>query len=118
MRNQTTEAKILNEAEILCQRVYGEQPTGAFSRLVFDRLALGARVYGDSDYLTKDNLLEALDEGVDGAAYPLLDYQRVAPGLSEPDRAELRQFTLGVVAAAINLDTAIRRLRKVRDDML
>lgn len=102
---------------MLCQRVYGEQ-NGSFARHVFERLALGARTYGDSHFLTKDNIEEAFPESFDSAAYALLDLQRVGPLLKEAERGELRQATLGVLTAAVNLDVTIRRLRAVREDLL
>lgn len=117
MRDQNEEAKLLEEAAILCQRVYGES-SGAFARLVFERFKKGAEEYGESRFLTVDCLVEALEEPADAAAWGMLDLQRVSPGLGESERAELRQFTLGVLAAAINLDAAIRRLRATRDDLL
>lgn len=117
MRDHIEESRLLSEGAELCQRVYGEN-SGAFARMVRARLALGASTYGDTDYMQKDNLDEAIQEGLDGAAYPILDYQRVRSRLAPNDRWELRQYTLGVIAAAINLDTAIRRLQQARNEML
>ena len=117
MRDHVEEARLLNEAANICQRVYGESAP-RFARTVRQRLAKGAAQYGDSDYLSKDNLIEASLESPDLAAYAMLDYQRVAPSLSALERQELRQHTLGVLAATINLEAALSRLRYNRDELL
>ena len=117
MRDHAEEIRLLEEAADLCQRVYGQNST-PFPRLVLERLAIGADTYGDFAFMHRDNLVEALPEGADGAAYPILEYQRLAPGLNDADRAELRQATLGVIAAAVNLDTSLRRLHHLRDELL
>jgi len=118
MRDSKEEAEMLNEAETLCQRAYGGQSSGRFQRLVFERLQKGAERYGDGDFLTKDNLAEAIQEPPDSAAYVMLEVERIGPTLSDADRAELRQFALGAIACAVNLDIALRRLKHVRDDLL
>ncbi len=118
MRNPTEESSILREAETLCQRAYHSNSGGRFERLVFQRLQKGAQRYGEMDYLSKDNIDEAILEPPDAAAYAILELQRVGPRLSDVDRLELRQFTLAAVAASVNLDVALRRLRHTRDNLL
>lgn len=117
MRNHNEELQLLEEAAELCQRVYGQQ-SQVFTRLVTERLIKGALRYGEGSFLKRDNLAEAIEEPPDACAYALLELQRVGPSLSEVDRQELRQYTLGVTAAAINLDAAIRRLQHARDELL
>ena len=117
MRDTVTEGDLLTDGAELADRVYGQR-SAPFARVVATRLAKGAAEYGDNAFLARDNLIEALEEPPDATAYALLEYQRLAPGLSPVDRAELRQYTLGVIAAAVNLDAALRRLQHAREELL
>ena len=119
MRDHAEEAKLLEEGAELCLRVYGQQAP-AFARHVMERLALGKATYGDFAFLHRDNLgpQGAEPEGQDGAGYPILEFEKLAVGFGETERAELRQATLGVIAAAVNYDAALRRLIATRNDLL
>lgn len=95
-----------------CHNVLG----GSFARLVRDRLELGEQRFGDA-FETRDNLVEALEEPPDAAAYALLELDRLAGRVGDEGWQELRMRVVAVIAAAAHLDRRLRDLVATRDSV-
>jgi hypothetical protein len=78
---------------------------------------MGEEMYGEA-YLGRDNLVEAIEEGPDAAAYALLELQRLALILGEDAYQELRMLTVGIIYAAAQLDLATRAAIRLRREIL
>lgn len=112
------ESRMLAAGIELAERVYGI-PQGRFDRVALARLDAGASEYGDTGFLRSSrNLDEAEQEAPDAANWTVLELERLLPALSGDDAATLSQYAAGVVAAAVNLDSAVRRFRAQRDEIL
>jgi len=103
MRDHVLEVELLDQA---CEPIIegGLQ----FRRLVQERLSLGDERYGTS-FLTRDNLLEALEEPCDAAAYGILHLHAWRERLSDDEFQELKMLIVGMIHAAAQADLATRR---------
>lgn len=111
LRDRALEAELLDFAEELAQRAYGIPDASLFSRTVKSRLTMGQEMYGEL-FMSIDNLAEAREEALDGAAYALLELQR----LGEDNYGEMRMLAVAMIAAAMNLDLATRQWMDWRRD--
>lgn len=108
---------MLADALELAERAYGTRASG-YAREIHERLTLGAERYGDTNYLDKDNLIEAGEELPDFAAYLLLELQRLQGQLRDEDLDELRMYAIGAIAAASHVHELLRRLSRYREEFL
>ena len=114
MRDPILEAELL---DLGCAQLV--EGGAAFRHLVRHRLTLGDERYGDA-YLTpkKDNLDEALEESADGAAWPMLELQRLRGLVDDNAWGELKMLTVGCIATAVQHDIAVRRFIATRRSFL
>jgi hypothetical protein len=89
----------------------------AFSRLVKDRLDLGDVRYG-SEFLYRDNLVEATEESADLGAYPILDVQRCRGRMTDSEWGEYRMHAVAVIHAAAKADLELREMLAFRRSIL
>lgn len=75
-RDTAFEADFLADALTMAARVAGI-PNMAYATRVNHRLEIGRQRYGDGDFLSKDNLVEVMEETPDLAAYAMLELQRL-----------------------------------------
>ena len=99
-RDQAYEFQFLHESASAAERAHGVDAEG-FPERVLNRLEIGASRYGDNDFLSKDVLIEALEEAWDLAAYAVLEAQKmVAAGEDGQDKA-FHLYEMAKLAAAI-----------------
>jgi len=111
MRDLLFEDAFLNEVVKETARRAGIM-VEAYSDAVRRRLTLGADTYGDNDYLSKDNLAEALFEGPDLAAYAMLELQKLNRSSGEHEGVHHHLFEASVHAAIADWHTRRAKLAR------
>jgi hypothetical protein len=92
--------------------------TASFVKSVWARLEAGARTYGENEYLNRDNLEEALEEGPDISGYSMLELARLAfEGASDDDLSEIRVDLVSATAHAAIADQYLRAAREKRQEL-
>lgn len=114
-RDLEFESRFLTDALEVAQRLTGIT-NPAYPARVNHRLDVGRVRYGDADFLSKDCIVEVLEETPDLAAYSMLELQRLRYlGDAEGIFAELRLDLVAVAAFGAVADwyaqRAARRLR-------
>lgn len=84
------------------ERQYAIDATG-FADHVRARLDMGARSYGDRDFMGKDVMRELRDEAFDAAAYALLEAQKLI-ALNDDDLDTRMHHLSEIIKLAILLD--------------
>ena len=98
-RDPEFESAFLQDALEVAQRLAGIA-NPAYPHRVNHRLDVGRARYGDADFLSKDNLVEVLEETPDLAAYAMLELQRLRHlGVISQRVAEELRLDLVAVAA-------------------
>lgn len=102
MRNPAYERRVLAEVTERAERQYSIEAPG-FADQVLARLALGARSYGDQDFMSKDVMRELREEAWDAAAYSLLEAQKLIE--LDDDELDARMFHLAeIIKLSVLLD--------------
>lgn len=113
MRDHEFERAFAADVEFLARNIerlgFYEPEFDSYVRAVRDRMQVGAERYGDNDFLTKDNLKEALEETPDVMGYALLECQRLrALGFDWQLTNEIR---IDLISASVHSAIADRHLR-------
>lgn len=104
-------ADFLQRAGELLERVAPEVNWPNLRRRVLDGLAIGARTYGATAYLGRDNALEGQDEGRDGIAYCLMEH---LDALAREPVDVASDVTMHLLAAAVSFAEAHQHLAAAR----
>jgi len=101
-RNPEYERTVLMESVARAERRYAIEVPG-FADRVRARLDLGARSYGDQDFMSKDVMRELREESWDAAAYALLEAQKLI-ALNDDDLDARMHHLAEIIQIAALLD--------------